>query len=743
MAQDPLHVLWVEPHFPGRLGAVADWLVRRRGYRCSFYCHTARAARALAGVGRPGAGGPGLRRRRRRREPAVTWSRTLERSLCYSYGCWEVLEQNAAPADRPDRRPLGRAGLDAFRPGLLRRPRPWSTSSITTIHAHQQRPGRRGRPPRPRRPTSTGGGRWPRSSSSTWSRAPWRWTPTDWQRELFPAEYRDDFRVLHDGVDTRRFGSIVAARDRRTGPRRSPAGRSCPTGRASSASWPGRSTASAGSTGSWHAGRCLAARPRRCALRRRGRPDRPARAGCRVPQPGLPRASAGAAAAGRSRAALVPGAVDAGRRGRGPGRQRPARGARPALSGGPIAARGDGRRLRRAGLRHRAAPRGHQPRPDRASGRRRDPERSGAQALAVLDDPAAHRPLGDAAAELVRERYAPGRLPARLAERFSTLAAARKEVAAMNVLFIHDAFPAQFGRLGLELTRRHGWRCSFLVQSLSSCPTPTPEMLQDARAAPDAPDGRASVERRHSLAPDLRALPRAVPDGLRRDRGQAAAPPRPGRRPRRPRRADACSSATCSTARSSSIANIISRPAIATSRTGSTCRRPSPPRSSRAASTRRRWRPWSTATPATRRRTGRSSRFPARFHSKIEVHFDGIDTELYRPGPAPRRIGEVSIPAGHAGRHLRRSRAGVDPRVRPVHEGRRADRPRACRRALRRGRRRGDPLRLGQAPHRLAELQAMGPEPGRATTCRGSSSRAGSCPSNWPTSSGSATCTST
>ena len=39
MPQDPLHVLWIEPHFPGRLGAVADWLVRRRGYRCTFYCH--------------------------------------------------------------------------------------------------------------------------------------------------------------------------------------------------------------------------------------------------------------------------------------------------------------------------------------------------------------------------------------------------------------------------------------------------------------------------------------------------------------------------------------------------------------------------------------------------------------------------------------------------------------------------------------------------------------------------------
>jgi glycosyltransferase involved in cell wall biosynthesis len=48
----------------------------------------------------------------------------------------------------------------------------------------------------------------------------------------------------------------------------------------------------------------------------------------------------------------------------------------------------------------------------------------------------------------------------------------------MHVLFIHQAFPAQFGRLALELTKRYGWRCSFLIQSLSSCPTPSAEMLE-------------------------------------------------------------------------------------------------------------------------------------------------------------------------------------------------------------------------------------------------------------------------
>ena len=36
--------------------------------------------------------------------------------------------------------------------------------------------------------------------------------------------------------------------------------------------------------------------------------------------------------------------------------------------------------------------------------------------------------------------------------------------------------------------------------------------------------------------------------------------------------------------------------------------------------------------------------FPARFHPKIEVHFDGIDTELYRPGPAPRRSARSRSP---------------------------------------------------------------------------------------------------
>ena len=29
------------------------------------------------------------------------------------------------------------------------------------------------------------------------------WTATQYQRELFPSEYRDDFHVIFDGVETR------------------------------------------------------------------------------------------------------------------------------------------------------------------------------------------------------------------------------------------------------------------------------------------------------------------------------------------------------------------------------------------------------------------------------------------------------------------------------------------------------------------------------------------------------------
>jgi glycosyltransferase involved in cell wall biosynthesis len=88
----------------------------------------------------------------------------------------------------------------------------------------------------------------------------------------------------------------------------------------------------------------------------------------------------------------------------------------------------------------------------------------------------------------------------------------------MHLLFIHQAFPAQFGRLALELVRTRGWRCSFLVEALSSCPTPSPEMLENLELHPIP---ISAAERDHTPTPwpqiygKFLGLCRAVADAVR------------------------------------------------------------------------------------------------------------------------------------------------------------------------------------------------------------------------------------
>ncbi len=203
MAQDPLHVLWIEPHFPGRLGAVADWLVRRRGYRSTFYCHRADPRdRWPASVGQGldlqvfGLGGIA-------RETAVSWSRTLERSLCYSYGCWEVLEKNRPRAiDLVVGRSMG-LGSSLFAP-VYAPAAPVVSFLDYFYHAHRHDLAGEAGPE-----TAPAYFHWRRSMAAIdlldLEQAALGWTPTAWQRSLYPAEYRDSFLVQHDGVDTCRF----------------------------------------------------------------------------------------------------------------------------------------------------------------------------------------------------------------------------------------------------------------------------------------------------------------------------------------------------------------------------------------------------------------------------------------------------------------------------------------------------------------------------------------------------------
>jgi len=200
MNQDPLHLVCVEPQFPGRLGAVADWLVRKRGYRCRFICSGADPREFW-----PESVGQGLEVLvcPVAAQPAVEWTRCLERGLGHAMTYYEALAKQPA---RPIDLVLGRsAGLGstlfvpAYQQGIpiinlfdyYYHPRKYDlaeelTPQVPVAYQH-----------------------WRRSASAMdlldLENGISAWTPTHWQRSLFPAEYQGDFLVQHDGIAAERF----------------------------------------------------------------------------------------------------------------------------------------------------------------------------------------------------------------------------------------------------------------------------------------------------------------------------------------------------------------------------------------------------------------------------------------------------------------------------------------------------------------------------------------------------------
>ncbi len=215
----------------------------------------------------------------------------------------------------------------------------------------------------------------------------------------------------------------------------------------------------------------------------------------------------------------------------------------------------------------------------------------------------------------------------------------------MNVLFIHDAFPAQFGRLGQELATRHGWKCQFLVQSLSSCPTPTQEMLRavELHQMPMTAEHKTGegipwpqiygqfLEQCRSVFDVIRAKSQLRPDLVVAHGGRGAP--------------------------TLFLRDVLDGPIInyceyyfAISHRDISYRIDLPPAEPAPffprcinAPTLAVLADCDAGYSATE---WQRASFPERFHPKIEVHFDGIETELYRPGPAPRQVGDRSIPEG-------------------------------------------------------------------------------------------------
>jgi glycosyltransferase involved in cell wall biosynthesis len=208
MSQDPLYLLCAEPTFPGRLGAVADWLVRRRGYRCQFFCASADAQPywpASAGRGLDviqfNIGGVA-------REPAVAWTRLLERSLCYASGLFEVLHaRRPQPVDLILGRSIG-LGSTLFAP-VFQAAAPVVNYFDYYYHAHAH-----DLTAELVREVAADYFHWRRAANVIdlldLENVDLSWTATAWQRDLYPAEYRDDFLVLYDGVNSQRFQRAAA-----------------------------------------------------------------------------------------------------------------------------------------------------------------------------------------------------------------------------------------------------------------------------------------------------------------------------------------------------------------------------------------------------------------------------------------------------------------------------------------------------------------------------------------------------
>jgi glycosyltransferase involved in cell wall biosynthesis len=212
----------------------------------------------------------------------------------------------------------------------------------------------------------------------------------------------------------------------------------------------------------------------------------------------------------------------------------------------------------------------------------------------------------------------------------------------MRVLFVHRAFPAQFGRLAQELTERYGWECTFLVEHLSRCPAPSEEMLRKVTlhrlALPTRPSTEIPWPQTHGHALELgsavfeavRARPELRPDLVVGHGGLT--PTLLLRELLDCPFVDYCEYYFAPTGRD--LTYRIDLPDVEPAQFYPRCINATTLLSLVACDAGYTPTHWQRAC------------FPQRFHPKIEVHFDGLDTELYRPRAVPRTVAGGTIPPG-------------------------------------------------------------------------------------------------
>ena len=187
-----MHLLFVHRNFPAQFGHLAQWLAREHGFECTFLSEV------------PPAPADGVRRLQYQptggaRASTHYLSRTFENSISHAHGVYAAFE--SAPGDptgfdrRPQRirlNPLSRRSLRAPDHQLLRILLPWAR--LRTWISGRTFPPKEVNVLRARArnammlldlQTCTAG-----------------YSPTEWQKSLFPAEYQPKLRAIFDGIDT-------------------------------------------------------------------------------------------------------------------------------------------------------------------------------------------------------------------------------------------------------------------------------------------------------------------------------------------------------------------------------------------------------------------------------------------------------------------------------------------------------------------------------------------------------------